>query len=407
MSDSVGVKVRRKHAAAILRSAGPPTRRKTLHSRDLVVVLLFVGPTPPLVGWGKSIAIFCGVMGTTPTSKSLAFTVLAVGALCASWIGDSTAEACPDDLHQVGESAESCCWEGQEWREGQCVGRPRSCPDSSIVTDEGCRFDMGHVTLLSAPASRVVVDGVSRGYTPIRLPLTVGAHQVEMSDVTGVNGVETFEIRVFTGHNRFSHRFATRERAASSPAEVGAGTREATEATPHRRQASEPPQEPRRQRRRVAETHGRLVINTIPWSSITLDGRDIGRTPFRLTLPAGEHTLRFRTHQYDETITVQVPADETVRIARRLSRDEPTTFEPEEETTSVRNDRPARLYVNTIPWSIVSVDGRRLGDTPIRGVELPPGRHEVQLRHPHTNIVETRTIELAPGGSHRILERID
>jgi hypothetical protein len=43
---------------------------------------------------------------------------------------------------------------------------------------------------------------------------------------------------------------------------------------------------------------------------------------------------------------------------------------------------PARITVsiNATPWAIVSIDGREVGETPLAGIELAPGRHAFSAR---------------------------
>ena len=43
---------------------------------------------------------------------------------------------------------------------------------------------------------------------------------------------------------------------------------------------------------------------------------------------------------------------------------------------------PGTLSVNAIPWAVVSIDGRDVGETPLGGVELSPGTHDIAFTHP-------------------------
>lgn len=65
---------------------------------------------------------------------------------------------------------------------------------------------------------------------------------------------------------------------------------------------------------------GRVVINTIPWTRVFIDGRDTGRnTPVTERVPAGRHRIGLRTA--DGTmhhVGIEVGAGETVRLMRRL-----------------------------------------------------------------------------------------
>jgi hypothetical protein len=59
--------------------------------------------------------------------------------------------------------------------------------------------------------------------------------------------------------------------------------------------------------------------------------------------------------------------------------------------------RPARLRIAAFPWAEVEVDGGQPFFTPrAQALELAPGRHRVELRHPTYGQVR-RSVELAEG----------
>ena len=50
---------------------------------------------------------------------------------------------------------------------------------------------------------------------------------------------------------------------------------------------------------------------------------------------------------------------------------------------AVKPDWPkGSLAVNALPWAEVSIDGERVGETPIGSVAVPIGTHEIVFRHP-------------------------
>jgi serine/threonine-protein kinase len=59
---------------------------------------------------------------------------------------------------------------------------------------------------------------------------------------------------------------------------------------------------------------------------------------------------------------------------------------------------PGRLTLDTTPYSIVSLGGRRLGITPL-DVELAAGTHTLTLRNPEQRIETTYRVTIPPGGS--------
>lgn len=67
---------------------------------------------------------------------------------------------------------------------------------------------------------------------------------------------------------------------------------------------------------------GTLVINTIPWAEVYIDGRATGlNTPVRgHRVSAGSHRIGLKTQDGEmHTVNVEVPAGETIRIMRRLN----------------------------------------------------------------------------------------
>lgn len=71
----------------------------------------------------------------------------------------------------------------------------------------------------------------------------------------------------------------------------------------------------------AAAGEGELLISTVPWSRVIIDGTDTGRdTPVRaLRVAEGNHTIVLRTPEGDEhSVQVSVVAGKTVRIIRRF-----------------------------------------------------------------------------------------
>jgi PEGA domain len=55
------------------------------------------------------------------------------------------------------------------------------------------------------------------------------------------------------------------------------------------------------------------------------------------------------------------------------------------------------LKVNSTPWSEVYVDKKHVGHTPLLGLQLPAGRHVVELKNPDTGAKKKLRIKLKPG----------
>jgi PEGA domain-containing protein len=84
----------------------------------------------------------------------------------------------------------------------------------------------------------------------------------------------------------------------------------------------------------------------------------------RLMVGAGRHDFEIvnETLGYRVTRVVQVPAG---------------------KVTPIRIEFPkGTIALNAIPWAEVSIDGEKIGDTPIGNLQLAIGAHEVVFRHP-------------------------
>jgi hypothetical protein len=61
------------------------------------------------------------------------------------------------------------------------------------------------------------------------------------------------------------------------------------------------------------------------------------------------------------------------------------------------------LTLNASPWAQVFVDGERKKDTPLRGLPLSEGHHEVRLFCPSRNEERSFSIDIEPGKTVRKL----
>jgi serine/threonine-protein kinase len=63
---------------------------------------------------------------------------------------------------------------------------------------------------------------------------------------------------------------------------------------------------------------GALWVNLLPWARVTVDGRTVGDTPQRITLPAGRHRLVLFNPQLDlrRELVITVRAGKTTRVEK-------------------------------------------------------------------------------------------
>jgi hypothetical protein len=84
----------------------------------------------------------------------------------------------------------------------------------------------------------------------------------------------------------------------------------------------------------------------------------------RIMVPTGKHDLELVSDEigYKATKSVQVVAGKIASVAV----DAPT----------------GTVALNALPWAEVSIDGNKIGETPIGNLSVPVGSHEVVFRHP-------------------------
>jgi hypothetical protein len=173
------------------------------------------------------------------------------------------------------------------------------------------------------PGARVIVDGTSRGVTPLVLAaLPAGEHRVMITDGTmTVNRTVTV--------------------VAGGAASVSAAL------TP------------------AGSTGGWITMKT-PFELQILDrGRVVGTTSSeRIMLPVGAHELELVSSAYQvrTTVTVQVQAGRTIDVPVTLPN--------------------GSLSISAVPWADVWLDGKPLGQTPLGHVAVTVGDHDVVWRHP-------------------------
>ena len=182
----------------------------------------------------------------------------------------------------------------------------------------------GRVEIASDPAgARVIVDGISRGVTPLVLAaLPAGQHRVIVTDGTvTVNRVIDVQ--------------------------AGGVVNVTATMTPK------------------GSTGGWIAIRA-PFEMQILDrGRLVGTTRSdRIMLPVGSHALDLvaPAYGYQGQVAVEVEAGRTSEV--------PIT---------VPN---GSLSISAVPWADVWVDGKPVGQTPLGRVEVPIGEHTVTWKHP-------------------------
>jgi hypothetical protein len=257
----------------------------------------------------------------------------------------------------------------------------------------------------------VLIDGTTRGVTPLSVELPPGNHTVDL-----LIGNERRRVPVtITAGGQVSH-FIELPRGAQELGEL-------------------------------------LVRANIPGASVSVDGQVLGRSP--LTVPAlspGEHTVVLQHESVSTTERVFIEAGRTTTLvvsmpnapaaataAGWVSISAPTDVQVYEDdrllgnssidrimlpvgrhelvivneslkyrvvhTVQVNAGQVSRialrwpqgsLAINAVPWAEVWLDGKLIGETPIGNVTVPIGAHEIVFRHPQLG--ERRSVVTVTAG---------
>ena len=136
------------------------------------------------------------------------------------------------------------------------------------------------------------------------------------------------------------------------------------------------------------------VESTPAGAELVVDGELLGKTPLDTDdLTAGEHTLVLRLadyHSLEKKVTLV--AGERTRLSLQL----------EHEDGARRPDAPPRkaargkLNLSTKPWVSVFAGKQNLGDTPLKDVTLPAGKHLLRLVNAEAGINSSIEVEIKP-----------
>jgi len=258
-----------------------------------------------------------------------------------------------------------------------------------------------------SPGAEVRIDGTSRGVTPLSLTLASGQHNVSVQQGTNQ---KQLPISVTTGEVTAYHLTWT---DAPAPA--------------------------------VSEVGNLNVTTDTPGGQVTVDGEDRGAAPLTVrNLTPGQHRVVVKSGGTNYTRTVQIEAGATASLVigangatpwgwvsvatpvtvqvfegQRLIGtsdiekimltggdhelefvSEPIGFRSTRkvrvganQTTSVALEMPKTVVsINALPWAEVSVDGTRVGETPLGNVSMALGPHEVVFRHPQLGERRVNTV---------------
>ena len=278
--------------------------------------------------------------------------------------------------------------------------RPAAEPEEATSPPSPAAADTGQALFDSRPSGAdVIIDGIVRGKTPLKLSLPVGSHTLE---ITGEAGSRSLPLTIDAGMlvSQSVEFVATPDHATGrleiSSEPSGAQVKldgVAKGVTPLSLDAIES------RDHSVSLTRGTLTVyRTVkvapgatasvfaslggaPAAPGTLGGFISLKTPFevqvfeagqllgttstdRLMVPTGRHQLDLVASAFDfrTSVTVEIEPGKVASPAIAIPN--------------------GSLSVNALPWAEVFVDGRSVGTTPLGNLQVPIGSHEVTWRHP-------------------------
>jgi hypothetical protein len=159
-----------------------------------------------------------------------------------------------------------------------------------------------------------------------------------------------------------------------------------------------------------------LTVDSLPWSEVFVDGRRLGSTPLaQERLLPGVRKIRLANSKKGLYVTreVTIRAGTRVKIkATMASNSHKGTLDNlwlKQKSDDMRVDdcgldllTPAFLSVDTKPWSVVWVDGKQVGETPLYRHQMAPGLRHITLQANRSGRKLEFVIDTQEGNHHKI-----
>lgn len=113
-----------------------------------------------------------------------------------------------------------------------------------------------------------------------------------------------------------------------------------------------------------------------------INGARVGKTPTEVEAPGDPFLVEIRHEGYRPWKRRFPAPTEEMRISARLRRPPPAH---------------GGLTINSIPWAKVYLDGRLLGNTPLRAKQVPAGTHRIILKDGRGRVLRTFVTRIRKG----------
>ncbi len=118
---------------------------------------------------------------------------------------------------------------------------------------------------------------------------------------------------------------------------------------------------------RLQEAFGKLNLHVSPWAEVYYKGKKLGDTPLaRIRFQEGTHELILKNPplKIEKLITVKI-------VAGKLTK----------KSVNLTEGIKGKLKVRVTPWAHVYVDGKPMGMTPLKPLELTVGEHIILVKN--------------------------
>jgi serine/threonine-protein kinase len=144
-----------------------------------------------------------------------------------------------------------------------------------------------------------------------------------------------------------------------------------------------------------------LTIETDPpGAMIMVDGQEAGLSPLTLeSIELGEHTVAASLQgrkPAERQVKLEKPGERAM-VVLALAPEPPPTPPKTDPPRSKKMPQPGKLTLDTTPWTRVFLKGKKLGDTPLIGVSLPAGKHQLKLVNEEKNISTIIEVDIRSG----------
>jgi serine/threonine-protein kinase len=116
-------------------------------------------------------------------------------------------------------------------------------------------------------------------------------------------------------------------------------------------------------------------------------------------LELGEHTVGAALQgrkPAERQVKLEKPGERAM-VVLALAPEPPPTPKPDTPRQSKKTPQPGKLTLDTTPWTRVFLRGKKLGDTPLIGVSLPAGKHQLKLVNEEKKISTIIEVDIRSG----------